>query len=109
MPIPRSTGTWSRSTFIWGLINLLPIWPLDGGQVTADRALAGQPATRAGAGRISSRWSLAGLLAIMIYALHPGLLPHALLRLFAVINYQMLDMIHQAQIMGVYDDDWWRK
>lgn len=29
--------------------------------------------------------------------------------LFAVMNYQALHSIYEAQKMGVYDDDWWRR
>ena len=34
MPDSRSTGTSIQINIMWGLINLLPIWPLDGGQIT---------------------------------------------------------------------------
>ena len=93
---------------MWGLINLLPVWPLDGGQITETVLSQVNPYN----GR---RWThtvslvLAALIAILSYAITQDLFRSVFFAYFAVINYQMLDMIHRAQTMGIYDDDWWRK
>ncbi len=93
---------------MWGLINLLPVWPLDGGQITETVLSQVNPYN----GR---RWThivslvLAALIAILSYAITQNLFRSVFFAYFAVINYQMLDMIHRAQTMGIYDDDWWRK
>ena len=88
------------------------MWPLDGGQATQillshyDRA-RGQ------------RWThivsllVAGILGVMAYSLTSP--PSNLLRAlffgyFAFINFQILQTIHQAQTMGLYqEDEWWRR
>jgi stage IV sporulation protein FB len=93
---------------IWGLLNLLPIWPLDGGQATLVVLSQVNP-------HHGRRWThtislvVAGLCAVMIYTLSHSLLNTILFAYFAVINYQMLDSIHRAQTLGIYEDDWWRK
>jgi stage IV sporulation protein FB len=93
---------------MWGLLNLLPIWPLDGGQITLTVLSQVNPYD----GR---RWMhivslvASALIAIMIFAMTQDLRRCIMFIYCAVINYQMLDMIHRAQSMGVYDDDWWRK
>jgi Zn-dependent protease len=94
----------------WGLVNLLPIWPLDGGQATQivlsqfDRA-RGQ------------RWShivsllVSGILVIMVIAWSSDdLFLTVFFASFAMINFQILQSIHQAQAMGLYqEDEWWRR
>jgi stage IV sporulation protein FB len=93
---------------MWGLVNLLPIWPLDGGQITLTVLSQISPYD----GR---RWMhivslvASALIAIMLYAMTQDLRRCIMFGYVAVINYQMLDMIHRAQSMGTYDDDWWRK
>ena len=93
---------------MWGLINLLPVWPLDGGQVTETVLSQVNPFN----GR---RWThiislvVAGLIAVLSYALTQEFFRSLFFAYFAVINYQMLDTIHRAQTMGIYDDDWWRR
>jgi stage IV sporulation protein FB len=97
-----------RINILWGALNLLPIWPMDGGQVTETILSQVSPYN----GR---RWThtislvAAGLIAILIYTWTRSFFNTLLFGYFAVINYQMLDMIHRAQTMGVYDEDWWRK
>lgn len=91
----------------WGLVNLLPVWPLDGG------LLCETVLTRINRfeGR---RWAhiislvLAGVLAILIYAASQDLFLTIFFGLFAVMNYQALHSIYEAQRMGVYDDEGWR-
>jgi stage IV sporulation protein FB len=96
---------------IWGLVNLLPMWPLDGGQATQilishfDRS-KGQ------------RWThivsllVSGVLAVMAYSLTnpPDLFLTLFFGYFAFLNFQILQTIHQAQTMGLYqEDEWWRR
>jgi stage IV sporulation protein FB len=94
---------------MWGLLNLLPLWPLDGGQATqilltfVDRSRG-------------PRWGhvvsllVAGGLAILIMATTKDMFLVIFFGYFAVINYQVLQSIHQAHSMGLYqDDDWWRR
>jgi stage IV sporulation protein FB len=93
---------------MWGLLNLLPIWPLDGGQITLTVLSQVSPYD----GR---RWMhivslvASALIAIMIVAMTQDIRRCIMFGYCAVLNYQMLDMIHKAQSMGIYDDDWWRR
>ena len=93
----------------WGLVNLLPVWPLDGGQATQilltfyDRA-RGQ------------RWGhvvsllVAGAVAVIAYSRTERLFLTLFFGYFALVNYQVLQSLHQAHSMGLYqDDEWWRK
>ena len=93
---------------MWGLVNLLPIWPLDGGQATQfffrsfDR-VRGQ------------RWGhivsllVSGILAIGVITKTSDLFLIVFFASFAMINFQILQSIHQAQAMGLYqEDEWWR-
>ncbi len=94
---------------IWGLINLLPIWPLDGGQAT-------QISFRFVDRSRGPRWGhvvsllVAGGLAIMALAQGSDNFFALFFGYFAVINYQVLQSLHQAHSMGLYqEDDWWRR
>jgi Zn-dependent protease len=96
---------------LWGLVNLLPMWPLDGGQ--AAQILLLQIDRSRG-----QRWThivsllTAGVLAVMAYSLsHPPDLYRAIFfGCFAFINFQVLHTLHQAQTMGMYqEDEWWRR
>jgi CheY-like chemotaxis protein/Zn-dependent protease len=94
---------------VWGLVNLLPMWPLDGGQATqvllslVDRA-RGQ------------RWChivsllVSGALAIVVITKTNDMFLSIFFASFAIINFQILHSIHQAQSMGLYqEDEWWRR
>jgi stage IV sporulation protein FB len=96
---------------VWGLVNLLPIWPLDGGQA-AETVLSLYDRSQ------GKRWAhivallTAAGLAIMVYSITnpPDLYLTFFFGLFAVMNFQILHAIHQAQAMGMYrDDEWWRR
>ncbi len=107
---PQFEAYWSlvQINILWGLINLLPVWPLDGGQVTQTVLSQVNPYN----GR---RWThiisllVAALVALISYVLTQQLFRSLFFAYFAIINYQMLDMIHRAQNLGIYEDDWWRK
>ena len=95
---------------LWSLFNLLPIWPLDGGQAT-QILLSLYDRTR------GPRWGhiisllVAGGLAIMALSQGGDNLFRALfLGYFAMINFQMLQSLHQAHSMGLeQEDEWWRR
>lgn len=92
----------------WGLVNLLPVWPLDGGQLTQIVLSEVNPYN----GR---RWThtislvCAGLAAIFIYTKTESVFNTLIFAYLILINYQMLEAIHRAQVMGVYDEDMWPK
>jgi Zn-dependent protease len=91
--------------FWWGVLNLLPIWPLDGGQMA--QVIFGQVKPRE-----SSRWThalsivAAGLIAAWV-ANQGRLLTACWFGYFAYVNYQMLRSVHSAYLSGD-DARWWR-
>jgi len=94
---------------MWGLVNLLPLWPLDGGQA-AQIILTSFDRSR------GPRWGhvlsllVAGGLAIMVMAISKDMFLVFFFGYFALINYQVLQTLHQAHSIGLYqDDDWWRR
>jgi stage IV sporulation protein FB len=96
---------------LWSLVNLLPIYPLDGGRVSELVLTYFNP-------REGRRWShiislvLAGLLAVVTFSWSGDgnyFLPLFFV-FFAFVNYQILQSIHQAQSYGLQnDEDWWRR
>jgi stage IV sporulation protein FB len=94
---------------LWGLFNLLPIWPLDGGRVSEIVLSSINPSQGVRWGHIVSLL-VAGILAVAASFWRSGLFLPIVLAYFAMINYQMLQSIHQAQSMGLYqDDEWWKR
>ncbi len=98
-----------RINLMWGLVNLLPIWPLDGGRVS-EIVLSWYDRGR------GVRWChivsllVAGILAVVSIALTQDLFLTVFFGLFALLNFQVLQTLHQAQAMGLYqDDEWWRR
>jgi stage IV sporulation protein FB len=99
----------ARINIFWGLVNLLPVWPLDGGQV-CQILLTLYDRSR------GQRWGhvvsllVAGAVAVISYALTRDLFLTLFFGYFALVNYQVLQTLHQAHSMGLYqDDDWWRR
>lgn len=93
---------------LWTLFNLLPIWPLDGGQATQivlDMADSRNGARRA---HILSLVT-AGVLAVMVGSWSQNLFLTLFLAYFAFVNFQILQAMHQARSLGARDDDWWRR
>jgi stage IV sporulation protein FB len=93
----------------WSIFNLLPVWPLDGGQITGVFANLASP-------RSGTRWThvislvTAGVVAVFMFQL--GQMFTALLfALFAIQNFQILQSIHRqyAQYGGGDDADWWKR
>jgi stage IV sporulation protein FB len=112
--LPPDAATWIyldlfEINLLWGLINLLPIWPLDGGQATqvvlsmADR----KHGTRRG--HILSLVT-AGFLAVAAASQREDFMLVIFFGMFAFLNFQILQSLQQAQSFGVYhEDDWWRR
>ncbi len=99
-----------RINLMWGLVNLLPIWPLDGGRVS-EILLSWYDRSR------GVRWChvlsllVAGILAVVVAITLTDEWPLMIFfGYFAMINFQVLQTLHQAQAMGLYhDDEWWRR
>jgi len=98
-----------RINLFWSLLNLLPIWPLDGGQI------AGVVLTMFNR-RVGMNWAhgislvTAGVLAI--YWFHEReMFMGIFFALFAVMNFQIIQAQHHAAKYGVLEDDadWWRR
>lgn len=94
---------------MWGLVNLLPIVPLDGGRVSQTLLALFNPSQ-------SQRWSYivslltAGVLTAYV-ASRPGDPDYFLILFFgslAFLSYQNLQIIHNAQFRHSGADDWWR-
>jgi Zn-dependent protease len=104
-----------RINLWWGLVNLLPVWPLDGGQISRELWTKYRPYT----GVVNSlQMSLIVAIAFSAYAfgchfnvfpddwivfeLRPGLFAAILFAILAIENYQELDHLKRA---GSYYDD----
>ncbi len=97
---------------IWSILNLVPIWPLDGGQIT-----------RVGLGMVSPshgpRWAhvlsllLAGVGAVLVYQRLQQPFLALFLGYFALTNYQVLQAMHWQSRHGYgkveEEADWWRR
>jgi Zn-dependent protease len=94
---------------MWGILNLFPIWPLDGGRLC--EVLLGMVDRRKG-----TRWAhvvsllTAGFLAVVFFRweqLGMGIW----FAYFAFLNYQMLQALHQSARYGAMEDDadWWKR
>lgn len=94
----------------WGVLNLLPIWPLDGGQIT--QVLLGLASPRHG-----RRWGhvvsllTAGTLALVSYMLWKDMFRALFFGFFALTNYQILQVMHAQARHGGFEgeEDWWRR
>ena len=103
--------------FVWPVLNLLPLWPLDGGQMTQVVLVRVNP-------RHGTRWThIVGLVVAGLIAAYSasrmsgrefgdgGFFTVMFFGLFALINFQMLQMHHHRYITSApeEDEDWWRK
>jgi Zn-dependent protease len=93
----------------WGVLNLFPIWPLDGGQMT------GVVLTMLNRRRGMS-WThvislvTAGVLALLSLTMLREMFMTLFFGLFAVMNYQQLQAQYERSKYGLDDnDDWWRR
>lgn len=94
---------------LWGILNLFPIWPLDGGRLC--EVFLGMYNRRQG-----TRWAhvvsllTAGLLAVVFFRkeqMGMGIW----FAYFAFRNYQVLQTLHQSARYGLDEDDadWWKR
>jgi len=94
---------------VWSLLNLLPIWPLDGGQLTG-------VVTTAISRPRGMQWThilsmiVAGGLAFFCFQ-RQMVIQAIFLGYFALINFQQLQLQRFRISPGSYDDDadWWKK
>jgi Zn-dependent protease len=95
---------------MWGILNLFPIWPLDGGRIT--ESLLTMYNRRNG-----RRWAhavslvTAGLLALWQFR-QGNFFQAVFFAYFAFVNYQMLQSLHDyARYGDPYGDgaDWWKR
>lgn len=92
----------------WGILNLFPIWPLDGGQMTG--VVLSMLNRRKG-----MTWAhaisvvTAGLLAAFFMIKFRSLFTTIFFAYFAFTNYQMLQAYSERSKYGLDDDDWWRR
>jgi membrane-associated protease RseP (regulator of RpoE activity) len=95
---------------MWGLVNLLPIWPLDGGQILQVGLARFDPRQGVRRSHIVSLLT-AGLVAVISISINRHTYFVAILfGMLAFLNYQVLQSLQQARSFGVYqDDDWWRR
>lgn len=96
-----------RINFLWGLVNLLPVWPLDGGQ--AAQVIFTMFDRRHGVrrGHIVALLT-AGFVAVFAASKEDYFLA-IMFGVLAFKNYQMLQSLHQVKSFGLdQDDDWWR-
>jgi Zn-dependent protease len=93
----------------WSLVNLLPIWPLDGGQAT--QVVMSMADRRQGVRR-SHIVSLvtAGILAVVCASGQADYFLTIFFGLFAFMNYQVLQTLqHSGTFADQGGDDWWRE
>jgi stage IV sporulation protein FB len=96
-----------KINFLWGLINLLPVWPLDGGQVTQVILTMFDRRHGVRRGHIVSLLT-AGIIAVLA-AYNEDYYLALMFGILAFMNYQTLQSLHQAESVGLdQDDDWWR-
>jgi membrane-associated protease RseP (regulator of RpoE activity) len=94
----------------WGVLNLLPIYPLDGGQITGVVLSMFNP-------RQGMRWThiislvTAGVLAIVALQFLKSLYTTIVFAVLAVLNFQALQTLHHYAKYGNYEDDadWWKR
>lgn len=94
---------------VWGIVNLFPIWPLDGGQIFG---VILQKVFRRRGQEFTHGLSLlvASLLAIYWYQRSEDIYPTFLLGLFAFNNFQMLQILHSRHIqIEDSEEEWWRR
>jgi len=93
---------------LWTIFNLLPIWPLDGGQAAQTVLDMADPRNGARRAHILSLVT-AGVLAVMVASWSRNFFLVLFLGYFAFINFQILQAMHQTRSLGARDDDWWQR
>ncbi len=94
---------------LWGILNLFPIWPLDGGQISG--VILSMVNRRKGMGRAHVISLLAAGLLAMWMIQKRDLFMGIFFAYFAFINYQVLQSMHQSARYGASDSDadWWKR
>ncbi len=92
---------------VWGLLNLLPVWPLDGGQITGVLLNRLSP-WRGQVWTHSLSVLVAGLVAVVAFAILNQMFLGVFFALYAVTNFQMLQGQKSFQGPTVGADDWRR-
>ncbi len=106
---------------LWGLVNLLPVYPLDGGQVA--RELLSRKNPREGIERSLQVSAITGALVAILGAVHfwsnrdfgAGLFVGLMFGILAFSSYRALQMLRAHGGFDVYgghehdDDDWWKR
>lgn len=103
-PLPLIYEFLVTINIMWGILNLLPIWPLDGGQISQTVLTQVNPYQGRRWSHVISLLVAAGC-ALYIYTQTQSLFNTIFFAYFAIINYQILDSIHRAQTLGLYEDD----
>ena len=92
---------------LWGILNLFPLWPLDGGQITGTVLDMVSP-------RSGMRWAhvvsllMAGLCAVLAWMLLHDVFMTLWFGFFGLINFQVLQRLHAAPWQAD-DPDGWRQ
>jgi stage IV sporulation protein FB len=93
----------------WGIFNLFPIYPLDGGQA-AQTLLTMQNRHQAMRRTHILSMVMAGLLAIFLYQWTGSAINALFVGYLGLINFQLLQAAKfQEPDGGLDDDDWWRR
>lgn len=94
---------------LWGIFNLLPIWPLDGGQLC--EVFLGMYNRHQ-----ATRWAhivsiVAAACLAAVFLRKEQMAMGIWFAYFGFINYQALQALHQSAAYGAYDDDadWWKR
>ncbi len=116
MPAVFTLFSLVRINLLWALINLLPVWPLDGGQITQtvlDRADPVHGARRTHIVGMITAGAIAVYLASRLEGLgglSGDMFPVIFFGYFGLINYQALQVHHQHFVENGSDDaDWWKR
>jgi len=92
---------------VWGVLNLFPLWPLDGGQIVGTGLSMFSP-------RNGMRWAhtisllVAGGLAVWLVSTGFDFMMALWFGYFGFINYRMLQAMHYAHHTSG-DAEWWRR
>jgi membrane-associated protease RseP (regulator of RpoE activity) len=116
--INRTTSDFAASAYqyllwinlMWGLVNLLPIWPLDGGQIFQVVMTRLNPRHGMRQSHIVSL-VVAGIMAVFFLAKDPqSYFRPVLFGMLAFLNFQVLQTFQHARSFGQdHDEDWWRR
>lgn len=97
---------------VWGLVNLLPIYPLDGGQMSSVVLTMFNRDHGRRWGHVISLLT-AGFLAILTFRYTQDLFLTIFFAFFALTNYQILQAMHVQSKYGYGgldgEEDWWRR